>query len=90
MKTIRFPRSGFFITNKDFERELLDGWLSMSSDERRQKFADTARAAEISGVSRRTLLDWIHAGKVALLRVGKKHYVHLISLKTHLNRWIRA
>ncbi len=85
MKTTRIPRSSLRNTTRDSKRELLDGWFSMSTKERRQWYAGTARAAEIAGVSRRTLLDWIHAGKVASLRIGKKHHVYLMSLKTHLN-----
>jgi hypothetical protein len=72
MKTIRFPRSGFLFTTKDSERELVNIWLSMSREERKQKFAGTARAAEMAGVSQRTVQFWIDAGYLMSLRIGKK------------------
>ena len=85
MKTIRFPRSGSFITTKDFERDLLEDWLSMSREGREQKFASTARAAEIAGVSQRTVQFWIESGHLISIRIGKKHKIYLPSLINHIS-----
>ncbi len=84
MKTTRFSRSGFFISTQDSERELINIWLSTSREERKQKFAGTARAAEIAGVSQRTVQFWIDSGYLASLRIGKKYQIYLPSLIEHL------
>jgi hypothetical protein len=70
--------------------DLLDLWFSMSPDERNQEFADTARAAEMAGVSRRTLLDWINAGHLLSLQIGKRHHVFLRSLKAHVRKTLKT
>lgn len=71
-------------TPKDRTLELLNLWLSLPEGRRREQFADTARAAKIAGVARRTLQDWIEKGWVASSRIGKKHHVYLDSLKSFL------
>ena len=95
MKTTRFSRSGFLISSGDSERELINIWLSMSREARKQKFAGTARAAEIAGVSQRTVQFWIDSGHLVSLRIGKKYQIYLPSLMDHLfpevgYRWDRS
>jgi excisionase family DNA binding protein len=84
MKKPFFARSNSSFVTKDPERELLNRWLSMPTEKRKREFVGTARAAEIAGVSRRTILDWIQAGLIFSVRIGKKHQVRLKSLKTYL------
>ncbi len=84
MKTIHFPRSRFLCATQDSGRELVNIWLSMSREERKQKFVDTARAAEIAGVSQRTVQYWIDSGYLNSLRIGKKHQIYLPFLINHL------
>jgi hypothetical protein len=74
----------FATRSKDPSRDLLNHWFSLSEDGRKQKFADTARAAQFAGVSRRTIPHWIDAGFVASIPVGRKHQVQLDSLKKYL------
>jgi len=60
---------------------LVEKFLHASAQERRKNFADTARAAEFAGVSRRTIQNWIQIGEVRAVRLGrKKYFVHLDSL----------
>jgi excisionase family DNA binding protein len=63
---------------------LLDRWLALPDKGRKEEFADTARAAEIAGVSPRTLRHWIDAGYVLSVRIGKTHRIHLKSLRDYL------
>lgn len=84
MKTTSIPRSGFLSTARDSEREMAEIWLSMSREERREKFAGTARAAEIAGVSQRTVQFWIDSGYLVSLRIGKNYQIYLPLLVEHL------
>jgi len=63
---------------------LLERWLQLSKEEKSRQFADTASAAEVAGVSQRTIQNWIDSGSVAAIRVGKKFRVSLLSLKESL------
>jgi excisionase family DNA binding protein len=66
--------------------ELLDLYLSMPFGERDERFASTARAAEIAGVSQRTIQLWIELGAVGAVCIGKKYQVSLDSLR----EWLRS
>jgi Helix-turn-helix domain len=70
---------------KSAQENLLKYWLSLPQDIRREKFADTGRAAEIAGVSSRTMRDWINAGFVCSLRIGKKYQISMKSLEIYLH-----
>jgi excisionase family DNA binding protein len=63
---------------------LLSRWLSLSNESRSKEFADTSRAAEIAGVSKRTVRDWIAAGHIRSVRIGKKHEILRESLIAYL------
>jgi len=69
------------VTN-DQSQWLLEKWIV--PDKRKQLFVDTAAAAQIAGVSRRTVQDWINSGKLTSLRIGKKYQVLLDSLLKYL------
>ena len=64
--------------------ELLNLYLVSTYEHRENHFADTARAAEIAGLSRRTIQLWIEIGMLPALRIGKKYKVSLDSLRKYL------
>ena len=63
---------------------LLDLYLSLAYVERDKRFACTMRAAEITGLSVRTIQFWIECGYVQALYIGRKYRVDLDSLRLHL------
>ena len=54
---------------------LLNLYLTTPSKQRDEQFVSTARAAEIAGVSRRTIQSWIDSGDVSAIRIGKCYKV---------------
>ena len=84
MRSETFPPRDFRIVSRNPKLDLLDRWISMSPEKRSRTYVDTARAARIAGMSRRTILNWIHAGCIISLQIGKKHQILLRSLKTHI------
>lgn len=66
------------------DTELLDFYLSLPPMLRAEKFVDTSRAAQITGVSIRTIQLWIESGAVRALVIGRKYRVVLDSLRAHL------
>jgi excisionase family DNA binding protein len=66
--------------------ELLEIYLSLSPESRERRFVSTARAAELSGLSQRTIQRWIEAGIVNAVPVGKKYQVDLVSLRECLSK----
>jgi excisionase family DNA binding protein len=64
--------------------ELLELYLSLPEKQREERFTDTARAAEISGLSVRTIQFWIESGAVQAVSVGRKYRVDLNSLREYL------
>jgi excisionase family DNA binding protein len=67
--------------------DLLEAYLSLETDARQIRFADTARAAELVGLSRRTIQLWIRKGEIRAVRVGhKKYQVCLASLRSRLEQ----
>jgi hypothetical protein len=70
--------------------KLLEIYLSLSPESRERRFASTARAAELSGLSQRTIQRWIEAGIVNTVPVGKKYQVDLVSLRDYLSRCLNT
>jgi excisionase family DNA binding protein len=68
--------------------ELLRLYLTLSPTERDQRFVDTARAAQIVGLSRRTIQLWVEIGSIRALPIGRKYKVDLNSIKDFLERRI--
>lgn len=64
--------------------ELLEFYLGLPKKQRDRLFVETARAAEIAGLSQRTIQLWIENGVVQAVSIGKKYKVSLDSLKKHL------
>jgi excisionase family DNA binding protein len=65
-------------------QELLEFYLGLPKKQRDRLFVETARAAEIAGLSQRTIQLWIENGVVQAVSIGKKYKVSLDSLKKHL------
>ncbi|MBZ5538513.1 MAG: helix-turn-helix domain-containing protein [Acidobacteriia bacterium] len=70
------------------DEQLLDLYLGLSSKERDGRFADTARAAEIVGLSQRTIQLWIEIGLIRALLLGGKYKICLQSLRGYLKSCI--
>ena len=64
--------------------ELLELYLSLPKRQREERFADTAQAAEITGLSVRTIQSWIESGVVRAINIGKKYRVDVDSLRGYL------
>lgn len=68
------------------DEELLKMYLNLPGKERRDLFADTARAAELTDLSQRTIQLWIETGAIRAVPIGKKYQVYLESLRDYLER----
>ena len=66
------------------EEQLLEHYLELDDQRRTRLFADTARVADLLGVSRRTIQLWIELGAIRAVRIGRKYQVDLKSVKAHL------
>lgn len=64
--------------------ELLEIYLSLPKERRDARFADTARAAELVGISQRTIQLWAEKDKIRAIYIGGKLKVDLNSVKAHL------
>ena len=68
------------------DEELMELYLAMPPGQRDKMFADTARAAEITGLTQRTIQFWIETGAIQAVAVGRKYRVSLESLTGYLKR----
>lgn len=66
------------------DTELLNLYLSLPPGSREKAFINTAQAAEITGLSMRTIQLWIESGAVRAIAIGRKYKVVLDSLRAHL------
>jgi excisionase family DNA binding protein len=64
--------------------DLLNLYLSLPEERRRQKFAKTSEAARMVGLSQRTIQMWIEGGLIAAIKIGRKYQVSLDSLRAYL------
>jgi excisionase family DNA binding protein len=62
----------------------LDLYLATPSKQREEQFVTTARAAEINGLSQRTIEFWIDCGALSAIRIGKNYRVSCDSLREYL------
>ena len=69
----------------DSREELLKQYLSLPEDQREQKFPTTTCAAQLVGMSRRTIQYWVEIEKIEAIFVGKICRVRFDSLMTYLN-----
>ncbi len=66
------------------EKELLKIYLSTPTKQREQIFSDTAHAAEVTGLSRRTIQFWIESGAVKAIAIGRRYEIYLPTLTGYL------
>ena len=64
--------------------DLLDMYLTLPHKQREQRFADTASAARITGLTQRTIQLWIEFGAIRAIPIGRKYKIDLESLKAYL------
>jgi len=74
----------------DYREGLLEQYLSLPEDQRKQMFPTTERAAELTGMSRRTIQFWIENGDIKAMFVGKNYRVEFDSLMTFLKRRVNG
>jgi len=72
------------LIDDDAREKLLKQYLSLPEDQREQKFPTTERAAELTGMSRRTIQYWVEIEDIEAIFVGKICRVSLDSLETYL------
>ena len=65
---------------------MLNLYLATPTKQRDEQFLSTADAAEIGGVSQRTIQFWIDSGALAAIRIGKNYRVSRDSLREHLQQ----
>ena len=63
---------------------LLDLYLATPNKQRDEQFLSTADAAEIAGLSQRTIQFWIDSGALSAIRIGKNYRVSRDSLREYL------
>ncbi len=68
------------------DEELLDFYLSSSNGARQQFFATTGEAAELTGLSRRTIQSWVEEGRIRAIPVGRKLRIDVASLRKYLRQ----
>jgi len=66
------------------ERDLLEIYLTLPHKQREQRFADTASAAKITGLTQRTIQLWIEFGSIRAIPIGRKSKIDLESLIAYL------
>jgi hypothetical protein len=66
------------------EDELLKLYLRLPDKARQSRFLDTSRAAEMAGLSRRTIQFWVETGLVNAILVGRRYQIELKSLIDHI------
>ena len=70
-------------------KDLLDIYLTLPPKQREQRFADTASAAKITGLTQRTIQLWIEFGVIRAIPVGRKYKIDLESLIDYLKSRIQ-
>lgn len=68
------------------EEQLLDLYLDLSIKLRDNYFANTDRAAEIAGVTQRTIQLWIECRLIGAVFIGGKYRVSLSSLREYIRK----
>lgn len=65
-------------------QDLLEIYLRLPVKQREQRFADTASAAKITGLTQRTIQLWIEFGVIRAIPIGRKYQIDLESLIAYL------
>jgi excisionase family DNA binding protein len=58
--------------------------MTLPADKRGRTFVTTAQAAEILGVTQRTIQWWIQIGSIRAVRVGRNYRVYFPSVEAYL------
>ena len=72
------------------DSELLKVYLAASDRDRTKLFADTGRAADLTGLSRRTIQFWVETGAVRAIAIGRRYEVYLPNLTSYLETRMEA
>lgn len=72
------------------DSDLLKLYLAASDQERIQLFADTGRASDLTGLSRRTIQFWVETGAVRAIAIGRRYEVYLPNLTWYLETRMEA
>lgn len=77
------------------EGELTDGqllnlYMAASVQERTKLFAHTGRAADLTGLSRRTIQLWVETGAVRAIAIGRRYEIYLPTLTGYLETRMEA
>jgi excisionase family DNA binding protein len=67
-------------------KDLVEMFLSTGAEGDKADFVDTAGAARMLRVSRRTVQAWIDEDRVKAVRVGKKYWLYVPSIRECLKR----
>lgn len=65
-------------------KDLLEIYLTLPVKQRQERFADTAAAAKITGLTQRTIQLWIEFGAIRAIPIGRKYQIDLESLIAYL------
>lgn len=77
-------KSSQAISETDDNRDLLEMYLTLPHKQRELRFADTASAAKITGLTQRTIQLWIEFGAIRAIPIGRKYKIDLESLRAYL------
>lgn len=72
------------------DSELLKLYLGASDQERTKLFADTGRAADLTGLSRRTIQFWVETGAIRAIAIGRRYEIYLPNLTWYLETRMEA
>ena len=76
---------------EDFtDSELLKLYLGAADQERKKLFADTGRAADLTGLSRRTIQFWVETGAIRAIAIGRRYKIYLPNLTSYLETRMEA
>jgi excisionase family DNA binding protein len=83
-RTPQMPSSIATEESDSDSNELLNVYLTLPHKQREQRFADTASAARITGLTQRTIQLWIEFGAIRAIPIGRKYKIDLESLTAYL------
>jgi excisionase family DNA binding protein len=66
------------------DEQLLEFYLSLPVKIRSLRFVETSQAADLAGLSQRTIQIWIESGLIRAVLIGKKYKVSVDSLRAYL------
>lgn len=66
--------------------QLLERYMALSEEQRKEEFFDTESAAATAGLSRRTIQYWADIGAVEAVFIGRKWWISVESLRDYIKR----